>query len=173
MKAATNINALRKYKPVNDFQAFDGMTTVPLFYLSENPHSSLLCCRWWVTRLQSWNFTWRSVISRWRLDSTSSSNAHPFPRWNGTPSLWPLLPRRTSSVCTSVRLETGQRHYWKPLGQRGRPPVNSAACQGETSESLFYSSLSTSDRKISKCSNKLSDLEMALDQAASLSLFFF
>lgn len=139
------------------------------------PAAILLCCRWWATRLQSWNFTWRSAISRWRPDSTSSSSAHPSPLWNGTPSHSPPLPRRTSSVCTSVHLETGQRHYWKPLGQRDRPPGSSVICQGETTtptpKSLFHSSRNTSNRKISKCINKLSISEIALHQTSSLGSF--
>lgn len=101
------------------------------------PSAILLCCRWWVTHLQSWNFTWRSVTSRWRPDSTSLSSAHPSPRWSGTPSLSRLLPRRTSSVYTSEPQETGQRRYWRHLEQRDRLPVSSVACRGETTRSLL------------------------------------
>lgn len=133
------------------------------------PAAISLCCRWWVTRLQSWNFAWRSMVSRWRLGSTFSSSAHPSHLWNGIPSLSPPLPRRTSSVFTSAPQETGQRHYWKPLGQRDRPDRSSVACQGETlpsPESLLHSSPDTSNRKISKGINKLSDLAIALYQPA-------
>lgn len=79
--------------------------------------NTTLYLRWWCTPPKRWSCRWRGKASTWRWVSTSSSSVRPSPGWSGTPSPWPLPPRRTSSLPTSVSLATGLRRCMRPAGE--------------------------------------------------------
>lgn len=93
-----------------------------------------LSLRWWCTPPRLWSCRWRGKVSTWRWVSTSSSSVRPSPGWSGTPSPWPLPPRRTTSAPTSVSLETGLRRCTRPAEETKLSPRRPGNCPSTTTE---------------------------------------